>query len=205
MTPDFATASDPLILHVLALLDRVRAGESVDLEPEQNRLRSLIEQGGARVSGTRGRDWQLASYAVVALIDELLIVDIPWSGQAWWETNALEVLLFGHRERNTKFYELSEEATGMASRDALEVFLTAVLLGFRGMLRDQTEPLHSWLKRHEQLVRVGQNRGQLPDSGLEVEGAPPLGGRSSLIWASLAATMAAAGVLVTVWGVMTRS
>jgi type IV/VI secretion system ImpK/VasF family protein len=204
MTPEFSAAFDPLMLDVLGLLDRVRAGEAIDLEPEQARVRNLIEQGGARVPGSRARDWQLASYAVVALLDELLIVDIPWSGQSWWETNALEVHLFGARHRATAFYERADEAAGLANRDALEVFLTAVLLGFRGMLRDQRETLQTWVRRHEQLVRVGQNRGQLPDTGTEITGAFPLGGRSSLIWATLAVTMAAAGVIVTLWGAAAR-
>lgn len=199
MSPDFAAAFDPVMLEVLGLLDRVRGGTAGVPEQERARIRGAIEQAGGRVPGSRTKDWELASYALTALVDELLIVDIPWTGQAWWENHALEVDLFRSRNRATAFYDRAEQAVGLANRDAIETFILAVVLGFRGMLRDQPPALEAWLRKQEQLVRVGQGRPPVPDAPVELSGAPPLSGRSKLMWAGLATALAAACAVVAVW------
>lgn len=199
MSPDFAAAFDPVMLEVLGLLDRVRGGTAGVPEQERARIRGAIEQAGGRVPGSRTKDWELASYALTALVDELLIVDIPWTGQAWWENHALEVDLFRSRNRATAFYDRAEQAVGLANRDAIETFILAVVLGFRGMLRDQPPALEAWLRKQEQLVRVGQGRPPVPDAPVELSGAPPLSGRAKLMWAGLATALAAACAVVAVW------
>ena len=200
MSPEFAAAFDPVMLEVLGLLDRVRGGTAGVPEQERSRIRGAIEQAGSRISGSRGKDWELASYALTALVDELLIVDLSWTGQSWWENHALEVDLFRSRNRATAFFDRAEQAVGLASRDALETFILAVVLGFRGMFRDQPQALEGWLKKQEQLVRVGQGRPPLPDAPVELSGAPPLSGRAKLMWASLATALAAACGVVAAWG-----
>lgn len=200
MSPEFAAAFDPALLEVLDLVDRVVAGTAGDPAEERARIRGVFDRSAARVSGGRSRDWELASYALTALVDELLIVELPWHGQSWWENHALEVDLFRSRERATAFFDRAEQAAGLASRDALEAFMTAVVLGFRGMFRGQPQPLESWLRRQEQLVKLGQGRPSLPDAAVELSGAPPLSGRTNLVWASLAAAFAAACLVVAAWG-----
>lgn len=199
MSPEFAAAFDPVMLDVLALVDRVRAGTSAPFEEELGRIRGAIEQAAARMPGSRAKDWELASYAVVSLVDELLIVDTAWPGQSWWENHALEVDMFRTRNRATAFYDRAEQAVGLASRDALEVFMLAVVLGFRGIYRDQPEALQSWLRAKEQLVKVGQGRPPLPDAAVELSGASALTGRIGLVWASLVTALAAACLVVAVW------
>jgi type VI secretion system protein ImpK len=200
MSPEFAAAFDPVMLEVLGLLDRVRGGSAGVPEQERARVRGAIEQATSRISGARSKDWELASYALTALVDELLIVDVPWTGQGWWENHALEVDLFRSRNRATAFFDRAEQAVGLASRDALETFILAVVLGFRGMFRDQPQALEAWLKKQEQLVRVGQGRPPVPDTPVELSGAPPLSGRAKLMWASLATALAAACGVVAAWG-----
>lgn len=200
MTPEFAAAFDPVMLELLGLLDRARAGTAGVPEQERARIRGAIEQAGSRISGSRTKDWELASYALAALVDELLIVDTPWTGQGWWENHALEVDLFRSRNRATAFFDRAEQAVGLASRDALEAFMLAVVLGFRGMFRDQPQALEAWLKKQEQLVRVGQGRPAVPDTPVELSGAPPLSGRARLMWAALATALAAACGVVAAWG-----
>lgn len=200
MSPEFAAAFDPVLLEVLDLVDRVAAGTVTDPDTEKSRIRGAIDRAGARVTGNRAKDWELASYALVALVDELLIADLPWAGQSWWENHALEVDVFHTRNRATSFFERAEQAMGLSSRDALEAFVTAVLLGFRGMFRGQPEAMEAWLRRQEQLVKVGAGRPPVPDATVELSGAAPLVGRVRLVWASLAAALAAACVVVAVWG-----
>ena len=202
MSPEFAAASDPVLLEILGLVERVRTGTAAQPDQEKARVRGALEQAAARMPGSRAKDWELASYAIVSLVDDLLVVDMPWHGQGWWENHPLEVDLFHSRNRATAFFDCAEQATGLASRDALEVFMLAVVLGFRGMFRDRAEDLESWLRRHEQLVRIGHERPPLPDTAVELSGAFPLSGRVNLIWASLAAALAAACLVVAVWAAL---
>jgi len=204
MSPEFAAAFDPVILEVLSLVERARTGTAGRPVEEHARIRGVLDQGAALMPGTRSRDWELASYALVALLDELLIVDIPWKGQAWWENNALEVEIHRTRNRATEFYSRAEEAVGLASRDALEVFIMAVVLGFRGIFRDQQPALRQWLRTQENMVRVGEARAPLPDTAAELSGAPPLSGGVRLLWASLFALMVTAMVFVAAWRVVMR-
>jgi len=198
MSPEFATAFDPALLEVLSIVDRARSGTVGSPEQEQARVRAAIERGGARLPGTRSKDWELASYALTSLADELLIADVSWPSQAWWENHKLEFAIFGSNNRATWFFDRAEQAVGLASRDALEAFMLVVVLGFRGMFRDRPDALDAWLRRQEQLVKVGHGRPALPDVGGDVSGAVPLGGRMSLLWASLATAMAlACGVVAT--------
>jgi len=200
MSPEFASAFDPALLEVLDLLDRVATGTAADPETEKAKIRGAVDRAASRVSGSRGRDWELASYALVALVDELLIADLPWAGQSWWENHALEVDLFHTRNRATAFFERAEQAMGLPSRDALEAFIAAVLLGFRGMVRGQHEAMEAWLRRQEQLVKIGVGRSPVADATVELSGGAPLLGRVRLVWASLAAALAAACVVVAIWG-----
>lgn len=205
MTPEFAAAFDPALLEVLGLADRARSGTAGSFDQEQARVRGAIDRGASRMPGSRAKDWELASYALASLADELLIAEIAWPGQSWWENHALEVTVFGTRDRATKFFDRAEQAAGLGSRDALEAFMLAVVLGFRGMFRDQPEALTAWLRRQEQLVKVGQGRPALPDVAPDLSGAPPLSGRTSLIWASLTTALALACAVVTLGAVVWRA
>ena len=198
MTPEFATAFDHVLLELLGLFERAAEGTAGPAEQEQARVRAALDRGAARLPGTRAKDWELAGYAVAALADEILIVEIVWPGQPWWENHVLEMAAFGKRERATRFFDRAEQAAELANRDALEAFMLAVVLGFKGKFRDQPDSLANWLRRQEQLVKPGQGRLSLPDTAPELSGAPPLSGRTNLLWASLAIAMALACVVVAV-------
>lgn len=191
MSPAFAEAFDPVLLEVLALVERARAGTAGPLDEEQSRLRALIEQGGSRLPAA-AKDWELAKYSLAALVDELLISEVSWESRAWWENNKLEFALFKSNTRAKSFFERAEKAAELVSRDALECFLVAVVLGFKGLHRDRPEELRAWLRRQEQLVGVGHGRPMVPDAGRDVAGAMPLSGRAALVWAGLAAAAAVA-------------
>lgn len=200
MTPEFIVAVVPLMQDVLALADRAAAGRAGPVDAERALLRSRFDATAARCRGPLAADWDLAGYALAAAADELMIVDIAWAGQSWWENHALEVELFGTRRRATEFYARAEKAAALPSRNALQIFVAAVVMGFRGILRDRPDALDTWLRSNGQLVKLGVDRPVVPGGGPEVPGAPPLMGRSRLMWAILLSALAAAALIVTAWG-----
>jgi type VI secretion system protein ImpK len=200
MTPKYAQAIDPVMLHVLGLLDRISREERPSPPDERLRIRTLIDQAEALLGANE--QWQLGKYAVVAWTDEML-VDAPWDGRDWWSNNVLEVELFSSRECYDRFYILAKEAGTLANRDALEVFYICVVLGFRGLYRDpefsrstiQTLGLppdvESWARQAAMSVRLGQGRPQITGKKRDLVGAPPLRGRYIALWSGLALAMAA--------------
>ena len=75
MTPEFAKAVDPVFLYVLNLLERINQGEPVSAEDERSEILKGLDRADAQL-GHRD-DWQLAKYALVSWIDEVLI-EAPW-------------------------------------------------------------------------------------------------------------------------------
>jgi type VI secretion system protein ImpK len=206
MTPKFAQAVDPVILNVLALLDRIHRDEQPIAQDERLRVRALIEQAEARVGAAE--EWRLAKYALVSWIDEML-VEAPWEGRDWWSNNVLEVELFSTRQCYDQFYVRAKEASTLPQRDALEVYYICVVLGFRGLYRDPDfaqatiqaldlpPDVESWAKQASMAVRLGQGRPSIRGEIRELQGAPPLQARDLVLWSGLVLTMLlAASVLV---------
>jgi hypothetical protein len=79
------------------------------------------------------------------------------------------------------------------------MFVLAVLVGFRGVLRDQPEQIETWLRSHIQSIKIGPENAVLPTDGPEMPGAPPLDGTVSLLWQSVATIAAAAIFSVVCW------
>jgi type VI secretion system protein ImpK len=201
MTPRFAAAVDPIFLHVLGLLDRIARGESRHVQEERASIRALIDQAGAKLGG--GQQWELAKYALVCWIDEVLI-EAPWDGREWWNNNVLEVDLFKMREAAERFFFDAKEASTLPQRDALEVFYVCVILGFRGLYRDPDgamgltqarnlpADLDTWVRQTSLAIHLGQGRPVIADGGAPGEGAPPLHGQSFMVWAVLTGVLLSA-------------
>ena len=200
MTPKLARAVDPIFLHVLDLLDRIANHQEPSPTEERVRIVALIDQAEASVGG---EEWELAKYALVSWIDEML-VDAPWEGRNWWSNNVLEMDLFNSRLCNEQFYVRARQAASLTSRDALEVFYVCVVLGFRGLYHDEMmaaafaprnslpADLQTWATQAAMSIRLGQGRPALGDPGRDVHGAPPLPGKSVVVWPWLATAMLAA-------------
>jgi type VI secretion system protein ImpK len=205
MTPNFAQAVDPIFLYVLALLDRISRDTKPKPQEERARIRALIDEAEARL-GT-GIEWELAKYAVVSWIDEML-VDAFWDGREWWSNNVLEIELFNTRECNEKFFIKAQQASTVSGRDALEVFYVCVILGFRGLYHNMEADsvlapslnlpfsLVEWAKQTALSVRLGQGREALSRPTMEIHGAPPLRSRSSVVWPWLATVLTVAAAAV---------
>lgn len=194
MTPNFAAAVDPVFLHVLGLLERIGSSERPLPREEREALNNTLRNAEAAIQ--HKQDWELAKYAIVSWIDDVLI-DAPWEGRGWWKENALEVEVFNTRERATLFYAKAKDASAMTRRDALEVFYVCVILGFRGLYRDQSAAfltdqlklppdLESWARQAAKSIQLGQGRPSIGEAPRQTdEGAPPLEGKYRLIGASL--------------------
>jgi type VI secretion system protein ImpK len=155
-------------------------------------------------------DWQLAKYALVSWIDDVLI-DAPWEGRLWWKENALEVEVFNTRLRNEQFYIKAKEATSLARKDALETFYVCAVLGFRGLYRDPAaaavlaEPrelppdLETWARQMSMAIQLGQGRPPISEAVVALDGAPPLEGSLMLIWSAFAAVVLAVFLVIFVW------
>lgn len=201
MTPKHSLAVDPLLLHVLDLLDRIESGDEPDANDEQIRIRALIDQGEAIVGA--GREWELSRYALVSWIDEVL-VDSSWAGGEWWGNNVLEVEFYNTRLCNEQFFINAKEASTLTRRDALEVYYICVILGFRGLYRDPhtakmlaeqyglPTDLSSWAKQVSMSIRLGQGRPPIQPPSREITGAAPLKPKSRVVWPWLFATALAA-------------
>lgn len=209
MSPRFAQAVDPIFLYALALLDRIGKGKNPDPAEEKLRLRTMIDKAEATL-GTGG-EWELAKYAIVSWIDEMLVESL-WEGRDWWNNNVLEVELFNTRQCHEQFFVRAQEASGKSSgssRDALEVFYVCVILGFRGLYHDPETGgeiakalslpvnLKQWTRQTAMSIRLGQGLPQLADPGRQAEGAPPLRPRSVVVWPWLM-TLLMIGVVVVV-------
>jgi type VI secretion system protein ImpK len=198
MTPKFAQAVDPVFLYVLALLERINRMEQPSPDEERVRIRALVDKAEAAL-GT-GSEWELAKYALISWVDEML-VDAPWEGREQWSNNVMEIDLFGTRQCNELFFIKAQEASHQPGRDALEVFYVCVILGFRGLYHESsTGPeiaralnlppeLKDWTRQTALSIRLGQGRPPLAEPGREIVGAPPLRSRSMVVWPWLVASL----------------
>ena len=101
MTPKFSAAVDLVFQHVLDLMERIGNGENPSPQEERVRIRSRLDHAEAQLGRTP--DWQLAKYALVAWIDEMLIGDAPWRDRDWWNENKLEWEIFLTSSRSDRF------------------------------------------------------------------------------------------------------
>jgi type VI secretion system protein ImpK len=181
MTPEFSKIVDPVILGGLALLERIERNQQEPITVEHENIKKQIDRGD-QAFGPMSNDWQLAKYALVAWLDEQL-VSFPWDGREWWTNHILERHYFtGRREAFEDFFVEANRAATLSSKDALEVFHTVVLLGYRGIY---SKPLDSEKARAHQLPKrledwVRNTAGVLARGPeLEFESAPQLGDGAS--------------------------
>lgn len=196
MTPEFARAVDPVFLHVIELLDRISSDETLSAPEERGRIRAQLDRAEALAG--QSRDWELAKYALVTWIDEVLI-EAPWEASAYFKNNKLEFEIFKTADAYVEFYRKAQEASSLRKKDALEVFYVCVILGFRGLYRDPNHAaalteelglppdLETWAKRTAEAIQLGKGRPGISHAAISIEGAPPLDGPFVIIWASLVA------------------
>jgi type VI secretion system protein ImpK len=214
MRDEIANTVYPVLLHGMDLRARLESGAMPDLNLEQLELKRLLgselesrrfadyggdSMAGASVGGARpatggrsGETFLGIRYALTCWLDEIFILDSPWSTE--WNERKLEAALYGTNDRAWKFWDQAKRAETQPGGDALEVFFLCVILGFRGDLREEPNRLEAWVAGTQ--IRVARSLGQEWTNPSELHPAtnvPPLRGRERLRWMVL---LAGAALLV---------
>ncbi|WP_338847056.1 DotU family type IV/VI secretion system protein [Massilia sp. W12] len=103
-------------------------------------LRSQERSFAARATLEQARAHRIALYAMAALADEILLLELEWPGQEAWLQVLLEQRLFGSNDAGSRFYAMARQLLKIKGRsplyaDLAGVFLLALELGFRGCYR----------------------------------------------------------------------
>ena len=208
MTPKFAKAVDPVFMRVLGLLERIDRGADPSPAEEQLAIRGDLDTA-ERLLG-QNQQWELAKYGLVSWIDEALI-EAPWKGRDWWKENSLEWEHFKANERFEQFFVKAQSANSLPQKDALEVFYVCLVLGFRGLYRDPmqapalAEPLglpgdiETWAKQTAITIQYGEDRPEIIEDNLPIEGAEPLEGPLMLIWSVCLTMVLGTATAVVAW------
>ena len=156
MTPRFAQHVDPIFMRVFDLCERIEARADPSPEKEQRIIDDELRRAEVQLRSS-GREWELAKYALVSWIDEVLLKAEHWSGHAWWQSNTLEWKNFRAAESNEHFYVKANEAAQLhGADDALETYYVCFKLGFRGLYRPE--------ERNKDGYELVLGRYQLPNS-----------------------------------------
>src|SRR4051812_8463211 len=199
MREELAEVVYPVFRHGLRTLERLEAGDRLNLGEEQAALRGLLK------TATEARRWPDYAgdgdhflgvrYALACWLDEVFILYSPW-GEAWNEAK-LETALYGTTERAFRFWEQAQQAESRGESDALEAFYLCVMLGFRGELRDDPQRLHDWREAVEaQFGRTGPRAWPGPPELPPTTNVPPLTARSGLRRLAVAAAGTLGAVVV---------
>ena len=203
MTPKIATATDPIFLCVLDLLDRISRNQASAPAEEANRILNYFREAEAQIGDIQG--WDLAKYAITSWIDDVLI-EAPWNGRQWWQENSLEFTFFRTKDRATEFYLKAKQAGELARRDFLEIFYICVVLGFRGLyglsesqfLAQQLQlpvTVQDWAKLTARSIQIGRRTG-VSETLRPCPGAPPLDAKFQFVSTLLAMIVLLAFVIV---------
>jgi type VI secretion system protein ImpK len=109
-----------------------------------DRLKALLQQQakGLAAVGTQAQydAYLIAQYAMAALADELLILEVQWPGSRHWSECPLEQRLFESSRAGQDVFAriddlLAARAPGPWQEDLAAVFLMCLRLGFKGQHR----------------------------------------------------------------------
>jgi type VI secretion system protein ImpK len=93
-----------------------------------------------------------AQAPLVYWIDEVFSLYSPWSQD--WENKVLEQAFYGTHDRAHLFWDQAREAVRRSDKQAVEVFYLALLLGFRGIYRDQPREIQDWREQFETQIGI---------------------------------------------------
>jgi type VI secretion system protein ImpK len=191
MQETLASLVYPVFDYGIRLKERLEHNEQLDFDRERATLKGFLtnpdalrvpEFGGdadtrSLVVSRRGTDTFLgARYALVSWLDDVFILDSPWS--RLWNERKLETELYGTNIRAELFWDQARRAESRATPDALEAYYLCVMLGFRGELADQPDKVEAWSAAA--LGRIARAQAQEWPMPPELEPpvhVPPLHGR----------------------------
>ncbi|MBL8210278.1 MAG: DotU family type IV/VI secretion system protein [Bryobacterales bacterium] len=124
---------------LITVIERMRSNrqpvsDAVSFRQQVREALKVADQE-ARRRGYTAEDIQLAIFAVVAFLDET-ILNLRWPAFADWPRQPLQEELFGHHIAGEIFFQNLQALLGRNDSqelaDLLEVYQTALLLGFAG-------------------------------------------------------------------------
>lgn len=180
MKSSLANLVYPVVSYGLDLKERLDRGETPEFGHEQQQLLHRLQPTDAmHVPEFIGQgQFQGVKYALVCWLDEIFIMDSPWTRQ--WNERSLETQLFESRDRYWKFWDQYEMAKPMGT-DVVEAFYQCVMLGFRGRYLDAPEELRTRMDDAKSRVVKALSQAWNPPPGLNVPTeVPPLRGRERL-------------------------
>jgi type VI secretion system protein ImpK len=200
MQSEFARVVDPIFVAALRLESRIENRERIVTADERATLIRKIEEAEA-ILGTR-EEWKLSKYALCAWIDSRLI-ETNWQESSWWKDNCLEKQFFGTRDAHEEFFKKSVDAGSLSTKNALEVFYLAVVLGFRGFYKDSDlsysrkmaqklripDTIEAWCREVVRTLHFRQGRPAIPGMIQTGDSAKPLNGKLFLVLYSMLGTL----------------
>lgn len=197
MHVELANLVHPVLAAGLSLRDRLQRGEEPAFAAEQAILLSLLRSdrdarrwpdfGGddaSPITATASEAMPAtaflgARYALACWLDDLFILDTPWSQR--WNEHKIEMRLYASNDRAWKFWEQAKLATERPTADAIEAYFLCVMLGFTGERADDPTELAAWIAMARERIRRSQDTQWHPPPGLEPgTSVPPLRGRQAL-------------------------
>ncbi|MBL8482721.1 MAG: DotU family type IV/VI secretion system protein [Rhodocyclaceae bacterium] len=141
------------------------------------RLGLLLEAQAERVrahgSSEERRLHRLAMYAAAAVIDEIFVLEIDWSGRDAWLDVLLEYRLFRSRVAGQRFFDYAErlvltESQALLRAELAAVYLLSLRLGFQGKYRGASGMARLDELRRRLLAETGSRRA----AATELPGLP---------------------------------
>jgi hypothetical protein len=118
---------------------------------------------------------------LVYWIDEVFSFYSPWSQD--WENRKLEQIYYNTSDRAHLFWDQARLALNRSDREAIEVFYLALLLGFRGTVRDQVADVQDWREQFEANLGIHDSlswRDNPPALPMPPTDVPPLTAKKRL-------------------------
>jgi type VI secretion system protein ImpK len=109
-----------------------------------HRLLAIVDQQSrdiaAQATDAEMEAYRRTRYAMVALADEIFILNLSWPSAEYWPEYLLEHAVAGTRLAGRQFFDYARDQLGIRERttvdaDLAAVFLLALQLGFQGMYR----------------------------------------------------------------------
>lgn len=199
MTDAFANVVSPVFQQVIDLQQKIQRGEQPALGPQRQQIRAALDEAQYRASASSQlvHDFELAKYALVYWIDEVL-VNSPWTHAMEWKQQILEWEIFQERLRADRFYEQAQVAERLAGTDPLETYFLCVALGFRGKYVDARAELQQWADRVYVRIAAGNTQPDkfTPDDPLDRAPLKPLPGKAILLGVSVLVSITALWTLL---------
>jgi type VI secretion system protein ImpK len=190
MNPAIAAYVQPILDRGIELKRQLEGGQTPDLELTQRELMDLLKrevETRHRSDVVGEKDFLGIRYPLACWLDEIFIMDSPWSGE--WVTKTLEWAMYGDRQAARRFWAQAEMAMKTRGDDVVEVFFLCVLLGFRGRYRDEPERLKQEFiePARRTLRRSLAKKWEEPRKLVPPANVPPLHGRERfrrmiLVW-----------------------